>query len=77
MGQDNLMESNNQNMILVAAASAAISGGGAHFATKESNLPVTNTSIQDCTPFSIHAREHERADCEIEKNLLRIQCNKE
>lgn len=56
------------NMILVAAASAAISGGGAHFATKENtDLPVNTTSIEDCRAFSKHAREHERASCEIEK----------
>jgi len=63
------------NMILVAAASAAISGGGAHFATKESaDLPVNTTSIEDCRAFSQHAREHERASCEIEKNKILIGC---
>jgi len=63
------------NMILVAAVSAAISGGGAHFATKESaDLPVSATSIEDCRSFSQHAREHERANCEIEKNRIILEC---
>ena len=59
------------NLILVAAASAAISGGGAHIVTKEE---VTGASIEDCRAFSEHAREHERANCEIEKNRILLEC---
>ena len=54
------------NLILVAAASAAISGGGTHIVTSSDD--VTSASIEDCRSFSEHAREHERANCEIEKN---------
>ena len=59
------------NMILVAAASAAISGGGAHIVTKDD---VTSANIEECRSFSQHAREHERANCEIEKNKILIRC---
>ncbi len=63
------------NMLLVAAASAAISGGGAHLVTASGeDLPVNTTSIEDCRAFSQHAREHERATCEIEKNKILIGC---
>ncbi len=63
------------NMLLVAAASAAISGGGTHLVTSSGDdLPVNTTSIEDCRAFSQHAREHERADCEIEKNTILIGC---
>ena len=63
------------NMILVAAASAAISGGGTHLVTSSGDdLPVTATSIEECRSFSQHAREHERATCEIEKNKILIGC---
>ncbi len=66
---------NGKNMILVAAASAAISGGGTHLVTTSGNdLPVNTTSIEDCRAFSQHAREHERATCEIEKNKILIGC---
>ncbi len=66
---------NGKNMILVAAASAAISGGGTHLVTTSGNdLPVNTTSIEDCRAFSQHAREHERATCEIEKNKILIRC---
>ena len=59
------------NMILVAAASAAISGGGAYLVTKEE---VTSANIEECRSFSQHAREHERANCEIEKNRILLEC---
>ena len=63
------------NMILVAAASAAISGGGAHLVTASGeDLPVNGTSIEECRSFSQHAREHERASCEIEKNRILLEC---
>ena len=63
------------NMILVAAASAAISGGGAHLVTASGeDLPVNGTSIEECRSFSQHAREHERANCEIEKNRILLEC---
>ncbi|QDP63241.1 MAG: hypothetical protein Unbinned1520contig1002_39 [Prokaryotic dsDNA virus sp.] len=61
----------NTNMIIIAAASAAISGGGAHIATKDD---VNSANIEDCRVFSQHAREHERANCEIEKNNILIRC---
>ncbi len=65
----------SNNMLLVAAASAAISGGGAHLVTASGeDLPVNTTSIEDCRAFSQHAREHERADCEIEKNRILLEC---
>ena len=68
-------KSSSANMIIIAAASAAISGGGAHLATKDgTDLPVNSTSIEDCRSFSQHAREHERASCEIEKNKILIMC---
>lgn len=68
-------ENKGNNMLLVAAASAAISGGGAHLVTASGeDLPVTGTSIEDCRAFSQHAREHERADCEIEKNRILLEC---
>lgn len=68
-------ESKGNNMILVAAASAAISGGGAHLVTANGDdLPVTATSIEECRSFSQHAREHERANCEIEKNRILLEC---
>jgi hypothetical protein len=59
------------NLILVAAASAAISGGGAHLVTKDD---VTSANIEECRSFSEHAREHERANCEIEKNRILLEC---
>ena len=63
------------NVIIIAVASAAISGGGAHLATKDvDDLPVNSTSIEDCRSFSEHAREHERASCEIEKVKDLIAC---
>jgi len=63
------------NMILVAAASAAISGGGTHLVTSSGDdLPLNTTSIEECRSFSQHAREHERANCEIEKNKILIGC---
>ena len=64
-------ESKGSNLILVAAASAAISGGGAHLVTKEE---VTSANIEECRAFSQHAREHERANCEIEKNRILLEC---
>tara|TARA_R110002050_G_scaffold121154_2_gene239441 strand:- start:417 stop:641 length:225 start_codon:yes stop_codon:yes gene_type:complete len=65
----------DNNMILVAAASAAISGGGTHLVTSSGDeLPLNTTSIEDCRAFSKHAREHERASCEIEKNKILIGC---
>ncbi len=65
----------SNNMLLVAAASAAISGGGAHLVTASGeDLPVNTTSIEECRSFSQHAREHERADCEIEKNRILLEC---
>jgi type 1 fimbria pilin len=71
-GEEN---SNGKNMLLVAAASAAISGGGTHLVTTSGNdLPVNTTSIEDCRAFSQHAREHERANCEIEKNRILLEC---
>jgi len=66
-------ESNkNGNLILVAAASAAISGGGTHIVTSSDD--VTSANIEDCRSFSEHAREHERANCEIEKTNILIRC---
>ena len=63
------------NLILVAAASAAISGGGAHLVTANGeDLPLNTTSIEECRSFSQHAREHERANCEIEKNRIILEC---
>ena len=68
-------EKGNNNLILVAAASAAISGGGAHLVTASGeDLPVNGTSIEECRSFSQHAREHERANCEIEKNRILLEC---
>ncbi len=68
-------EQKPHNMILVAAASAVISGGGTHLVTTSGNdLPVNTTSIEDCRAFSQHAREHERATCEIEKNRILLEC---
>jgi len=64
-------EKGNSNLILVAAASAAISGGGAHIVTKDD---VTSANIEECRSFSEHAREHERANCEIEKNRILLEC---
>jgi len=70
-------EKNSSNtMIMVAAVSAVISGGGTHLATKESeDSPVNTTTIEDCRAFSEHAREHERTNCEIEKTKSLIDCN--
>ena len=65
-------EQKPSNLILVAAASAAISGGGTHIVT--SNDDVTSANIEDCRSFSEHAREHERANCEIEKNRILLEC---
>lgn len=63
------------SVLVVAAISAVISGGGAHIATKESeDLPVNSTTLEDCRAFSEHSREHERATCEIEKTKLMIRC---
>ncbi len=63
------------NMLLVAAASAVISGGGTHLVTSSGDdLPVNTTSIEECRSFSQHAREHERANCEIEKNRILLEC---
>ena len=64
-------EIKSSNIALVAAASAVISGGGAHLATKDD---VTSANIEDCRVFSEHAREHERTSCEVEKNKLLIEC---
>jgi len=66
-------ESKNSNLILIAAASAVISGGGAHLVTKDD---VTSANIEECRSFSEHAREHERANCEIEKNKMLISCKR-
>jgi hypothetical protein len=68
-------EQKQPNMFLVAAASAAISGGGTHLVTSSGeDLPLNTTSIEECRSFSQHAREHERATCEIEKNKILIGC---
>ena len=65
-------EQKPSNLILVAAASAAISGGGTHIVTSSDD--VTSAGIEDCRSFSEHAREHERANCEIEKNRILLEC---
>ena len=65
-------EQKPSNLILVAAASAAISGGGTHIVTSSDD--VTSANIEDCRSFSEHAREHERANCEIEKNRILLEC---
>lgn len=65
-------EQKPSNLILVAAASAAISGGGTHIVTSSDD--VTSANIEDCRSFSEHAREHERATCEIEKNRILLEC---
>jgi len=65
-------EQKPSNLILVAAASAAISGGGTHIVTSSDD--VTSANIEDCRSFSKHAREHERANCEIEKNRILLEC---
>ena len=66
-------ESNkNGNLILVAAASAAISGGGTHIVTSSDD--VTSANIEDSRSFSEQAREHERANCEIEKYRILLEC---
>jgi len=64
-------ESKTPNVLVVAAVTAAISGGGAHIVTKDD---VTSANIEECRSFSQHAREHERTTCEVEKNKILMRC---
>tara|TARA_R110001632_G_scaffold83617_10_gene185002 strand:+ start:1358 stop:1603 length:246 start_codon:yes stop_codon:yes gene_type:complete len=66
-------EIKSSNIALMVAASAVISGGGAHLVTKDD---VTSANIEDCRAFSDHAREHEQASCAIAKNKLLMECMK-
>jgi len=66
------MTENTQNYLMIAAASAFVGGGGTHLAT--SDQQVNSVTIQDCRPFSQHAREHEQQNCKNMINSLRIDC---
>jgi len=68
--------SNIQSMILPAIMGAALGGGGTHLAGSGDDLPVNAASIQDCTPFSQHAREHEQHKCQALINSIKLDCDK-
>jgi len=51
--------------------------GGGHFGGElGGDPPVVTGTIGACEYFTKHGREHERASCEIEKNILRVSCLK-
>jgi len=68
------MADNTQNYLMIAAASAFLGGGGTHLATSDQDTPLNTTSIQDCTPFSQHAREHEQHKCQALINSIKLDC---
>ena len=67
------MADNTQNYLMIAAASAFVGGGGTHLATSQE---VNSVTIQDCAPFSQHAREHEQHKCQALINAIKLDCNK-
>ncbi len=68
--------SNIQEKIFTLIMGAALGGsGGYHLGGKGEDLPVTAVSIQDCAPFSQHAREHEQHTCQALINSIRAQCD--
>ena len=72
------MEDTKFSMPQLLAASglaASLGAGGGHFGGELGADPKLNDStINSCMQFSLHARQHERSDCEGEKNLIRIGC---
>jgi hypothetical protein len=68
------MADNTQNYLMIAAASAFVGGGGTHLAT--SDQQVNSVTIQDCAPFSQHAREHEQHKCQALINAIKLDCDK-
>ena len=51
--------------------------GGGHFGGEFGDDPPVQTgTIGACEYFTKHGREHEKAVCEIQKNLIRFECLK-
>ncbi len=68
------MADNIQNYALAFIAGSGLGAGGNHLAT--SDQEVNSVTIQDCAPFSQHAREHEQHKCQALINSIKLDCDK-
>ncbi len=60
--------------IAAVIAAGSIGGLGGHTIGSAEETIVNATTVEHCKEFMLHARQHERSDCDIEKLKLMMEC---